>query len=300
MMNYNIKRVREVLLIILFANIFVAALKIIVGNFIKSTSMMADGFHSLSDGSSNVVGLVGIWYAAKPADANHPYGHRKFENLAGLFIGGMLTLVGINVIINAFQKLFNPITPYISLESLFALIVTLGINSFVSWFEYREGRRLKSQILISDSLHTRSDIYVSIGVLVTLVCIRFGLPAYIDQIASMAVAIFVFHAAYEILKETSGILVDKVVVDCERVREIVLEFSDVRDVHKIRSRGSSNDVYIDLHIMTEPKMNVETSHKLIHNIEERIKKVLYENTQVNIHLEPYYSSEEMDKSVTKV
>lgn len=300
MLNNKIKRVRDVLLIILIANIFVALLKIIIGNFIRSTSMTADGFHSLSDGASNVVGLIGIWYASKPADMNHPYGHRKFETLAGLFIGGMLSVVGINVLINAFQKLLNPVTPNITLESIITLIITLGVNLFVSWFEYREGRSLRSQVLVSDSLHTRSDIYVSIGVLVTLVCIRLGLPAFIDPIASMIVALFVFHAAYEILKETSSVLVDKVVVDSEKIREIVLEFSDVKDVHKIRSRGSSDDTYIDLHVMTEPSMSVEKSHSLIHSIEERMKETLCENTQVSIHLEPYYSAKDINETVTKI
>jgi cation diffusion facilitator family transporter len=297
MVDDNMKRVKNVLLVILVANILVAILKIVVGGLIKSTSMSADGFHSLSDGASNVVGLVGIWYASKPVDLDHPYGHRKFETLAGLFIGGMLIIVGVNVASNAFQRFFSPVTPNITLESIITLILTLGINIFVSWFEYREGKTLNSQILISDSLHTKSDIYVSMGVLITLVGIKFGLPMIIDPIASVVVAFFVFHAAYEILKEASGVLVDKVVVDSDKIREIVLEFSDVKNVHQIRSRGRADDLYIDLHIMTEPSMSVEKSHLLTHNIENRMKEVLCTNTQVIVHLEPYYNFEEKNNMI---
>lgn len=289
----NIKQVRRVLLIILVANLFVAILKIVIGSLIKSTSMSADGFHSLSDGSSNIVGLVGIWYASKPVDLDHPYGHRKFETLAGLFIGGMLAVVGLNVIVDAFKRFFNPVVPNITLESIITLLVTLGINIFVSSYEYKAGKKLNSQILISDSLHTRSDIYVSAGVLVTLLSISLGLPAIIDPIASIVVALFIFHAAYEIFSENSGVLLDKVAVDSEKVREIVLGFSEVKDIHQIRSRGRSDELFIDLHVMTDPSMSIEESHTLIHSIEDKMREELCANTQVIVHLEPYYSLREV-------
>lgn len=297
-MSYNnLERVKKVLIVILFANIFVAILKIFVGSMIKSTSLSADGFHSLSDGSSNIVGLIGIWYAAKPIDEDHPYGHRKFETLASLFIGGMLTFVGISVLISAVQRFFIPRTPDITLESILALILTLAVNVFVSVFEYREGKKLNSSILICDSLHTRSDIYVSIGVLITLLSIRLGLPAVIDPIASMIVAIFIFHAAYEIFKENSAVLVDRAVVDSEIIKKVVLKFPEVRDVHRIRSRGRNDEIFIDLHIKVDSNDTVEQSHNLIHNIENEMKKEVCENTQVIVHLEPYYPLEGSSESI---
>lgn len=289
MISNNMKKVRNILLIILIANIFVAALKITIGSLIKSTSMTADGFHSLSDGTSNVVGLIGIWFASKPVDEDHPYGHKKFETLTGLFIGGMLAVVGINVTINAFKRFFNPVIPSVTLESIITLVITLVINIFVSLIEFKEGKKLNSQILMSDSRHTRSDIYVSIGVLITLLGIKLGLPPIIDSLASIIVAFFIFHAAYEIFKETSAILVDRVAVDSNKIRKILTEFPDVKDVHQIRSRGRKDDLYIDLHIMTDPSMSVQESHALMHRIEDKIKEELCENTQVIIHLEPYYS-----------
>lgn len=297
-MSYNnLERVKKVLIVILFANIFVAILKIFVGSMIKSTSLSADGFHSLSDGSSNIVGLIGIWYAAKPIDEDHPYGHRKFETLASLFIGGMLTFVGISVLISAVQRFFIPRTPDITLESILALILTLAVNVFVSVFEYREGKKLNSSILICDSLHTRSDIYVSIGVLITLLSIRLGLPAVIDPIASIIVAIFIFHAAYEIFKENSAVLVDRAVVDSEIIKKVVLKFPEVRDVHRIRSRGRNDEIFIDLHIKVDSNDTVEQSHNLIHNIENEMKKEVCENTQIIVHLEPYYPLEGSSESI---
>lgn len=283
----SFKKVKRVLFIILFANLTVAILKIVIGSIIKSSSLTADGFHSLSDGSSNIVGLIGIHFASKPVDEDHPYGHGKFEMLAGLFIAAMLFIIGIKVILNTVDRMINPIIPEISIASLIILTVTLCINIFISNYEYTKGKELNSQILISDSMHTRSDTYVSIGVLITLVCIKFGLPPVIDSFASFAVAGFILHAAYEIYVENSGILLDKVAIDINEIETIVLSFNQVKDTHNIRSRGYGNDLHIDMHIMTEPEMSVEKSHELIHNIEERIRVEISKNAQVIAHLEPY-------------
>lgn len=287
MASDNFKKVKSVLWILLFANLAVAVLKITIGSIIESTSMTADGFHSLADGSSNVIGLIGIQFASKPIDKTHPYGHRKFEVLAGMFISGMLFVVGVKIIIDGIARLINPVIPNINLESIIILLITLFVNVFVCIFEYKQGRRLNSQILISDSMHTRSDIYVSLGVLVTLGLIKLGLPIMIDSIVSFMVAGFIIHSAYKVFNENSGILLDKVVVDAEIIKDIVLSYDQVKDAHKIRSRGSESDLHIDMHIMTEPGLSIEKSHELIHEIEEKIKDNINKNVQLIAHLEPF-------------
>lgn len=285
----NYKNVKQVLWVILFANFAVAILKIMIGTAIKSASMTADGFHSISDGSSNIVGLIGISIAAKPRDKDHPYGHRKFEVMASLFIGAMLVFVAGKIALDAIDRFKNPITPNITVESLIVLLITLCINIFVCTYENRVGKRLNSYILISDSMHTKSDIFVSIGVLATLVGVKLGLPAIIDPITSLIVAGFILHAAYEIFKESTGVLVDQAMVDEDYIKLIVEEFEEVEGVHKIRSRGSKSDIHIDMHVLVNPEISVEKSHILTHNIEDKIKQKLDNNVQVIVHIEPYYN-----------
>jgi cation diffusion facilitator family transporter len=288
-MNSNsFDKVKKVLWIILYANLCVAVLKIIMGYIIKSSSLTADGFHSLTDGSSNIVGIIGIHFAAKPIDEDHPYGHSKFETLAGLFIAIMLFILGIRIIISAISNMLHPVSPTISISSLAAILITLAINIFVAQYEYSQGKKLNSTILISDSLHTRSDIFISIGVLFTLVCIKLGLPSIIDSLASLVVSIFVFHAAYEIFTETSGVLVDQAVIAPEEVKKIIMSFPQVKNVHKIRSRGCNHTIHVDLHLLVEPHMSIENSHKLMHAIEEKLCSSLQKSVQAYIHLEPYY------------
>jgi len=283
----NYKKVKKILWTILFVNLAVAAMKIIIGISIKSASMTADGFHSLTDSSANIVGLIGVYFAAQPVDREHPYGHGKCEMFAGLLIAGMLFLLGGKIIIDAVNRFLSPLLPEITPECLVLLLLTLCVNIFVSIFEYKKGRELNSQILVSDSLHTRSDIYISAGVLVALICIKLGLPPVIDPVASLIVAGFILHAAYEIVRDNGGILLDQAAVDADEIRNIVLSFDKVKDAHKIRSRGSKNDMHVDMHIMTAPDLNVEECHELIHSIEEKIRNEISPKIQVIFHVEPY-------------
>jgi cation diffusion facilitator family transporter len=287
MIKDNFKQIKMVLLIILFANIGVAIAKIILGAIIKSTSMTADGFHSLTDGSSNIVGLIGIWIASKPCDKDHPYGHRKFETLAGLFIVAMLLYLGLKIIVTSISKFLTPVTPHITLESLIVMLITLAINMFVSKYEYKKGTELNSTILISDSMHTKSDIYVTIGVIITMIVIRLGVPPIIDPIASIVVAGFILHAAYEIFIVTSRVLVDSSIIDVQSVESIVMQYAEVKGVHKIRSRGTVEDMHIDMHVLADSSLTLEASHQFVHEIEKAIRKKLNNNAEVIIHLEPY-------------
>jgi len=286
----NYKKIRKVLWIIFFANLLVALLKIVIGSLIKSSSITADGFHSLSDGSSNIVGLIGIGLASKPIDKDHPYGHKKFEVLSGLFIAAMLVFMGGKIIINGIVGFTAPKALSITPESLITILITLFINIIVSKYEYSIGKKLNSYILISDSLHTKSDIFVSLGVLTTLIGIKLGLPPIVDSIASLVVAGFILHAAYEIFISTSGILVDKAILDDEFIKNAISDFSEIKDIHNIRSRGSENNIYIDMHIMIDPKYSVEDSHVLLHKIENKIREKTNNTTEVIIHVEPYYEN----------
>ena len=287
MVKDKFKEVKWVLWVILFANFAVAIAKVVMGTIINSASMTADGFHSATDGTSNIVGLIGIGIASKPIDEDHPYGHKKYETITGLFIVSMLGFLGLKILGGAIDKFSHPVTPNVSIESLVVMVVTLGINIFVSSYEMKKGKALGSTILISDSMHTRSDIYVTIGVIITLVAVKLGAPPIVDPIASIVVAGFILYAGYEIFKNVSGILVDQAVVEVSFIEDVVLAHEEVKGVHKIRSRGTAEDIYIDMHILASSSLSLADSHKLAHDIENEFREKLNGSVQVIIHLEPY-------------
>lgn len=284
------KKVKNTLMAILIVNLLVAFLKIIIGNYIGSYSVSADGLHSLSDSASNIIGIIGVMISSKPCDKEHPYGHKKFEVLSSLFIGIMLLFIAGKIIIESILQINTSQSLNLTVESFIVLVITLVINVIVSRYEYKAGKKLNSYILISDSLHTKSDIFISIGVLITLVLIKSGAPIIIDKIVSFAVASFILYAAFKIFKFTIDILVDRAMIEEKELKEAVSDFEEIKEIHNIRSRGSESDIYVDMHIMVEPNMTVEASHKLEHNIERQIQDKINQNIQVIIHMEPYYKA----------
>lgn len=275
-----------VLWVILLANFIVAALKLGIGISCKSQSVIADGIHSFSDGASNIVGLVGIWLASKPRDQKHPYGHEKYEILAGLFIGLMLAVMSARIVSSAITSLQNTQPLEISLLETLLMIFTIAVNTAVAFAEFRCGKRLKSTILITDSLHTRGDILISCAVLAGLVGIKMGLPVWIDPVMSIAVGIVVLLSAGKIIKNCVDVLVDSVVVDGNEVRRLLIGIPGVYDVHQIKSRGGQSHIFIDLHILVSPEVNAVYVHELSHKLEEVLRAHFGANTDVNIHPEP--------------
>lgn len=159
------KRVRFILLAVLVLNVGVAAAKITVGLLIGSLAMSADGFHSLLDGTSNVVALIGLAVASRPPDPNHPYGHHRFETLTSLGIASFMLLALYGILQGAWSRLQSGETPEISTMAFAVMGITLTINIFVTTWERRAGRELNSTLLIADSRHTLTDIFVSLSVI---------------------------------------------------------------------------------------------------------------------------------------
>lgn len=280
-------KVKSTLSKILIANIVVAITKIILGYIAHSSSLIADGFHSFTDATSNVVAFIGTHFASKPVDEDHPYGHNKFETLAGLFISAMLFFISGRIIYQNIFKTSDIESINISFLSILILILTLLVNIFVCIFEHRQGKRLNSQILISDSLHTRGDIFISVGVILTLISVNLGAPIIIDSIVSIIIALFILYTGIEIFKDTSGVLVDKAAVDTEEIKNITMKFEHVKNVHNIRSRGSNREIYIDMHVMVNPELSIRKSHALSHQIEHELREKLEKHIHVIVHIEPY-------------
>jgi cation diffusion facilitator family transporter len=288
------RKIKWVLITILFLNWGVAGAKLFYGWLIRSASMTADGFHSFSDGSSNIIGLIGVWIASRPIDETHPYGHKKFETLTSIGISILLFLVGFNVVREGIHRFLNPVIPQVNAISFVVMGITLAINVAVMIYENRIGLVLKSDILISDALHTRADILTSSSVILSLVGIQFGFPI-LDPIASLVIAGFIGYAAIDILKESSRVLSDGIAIPIQEIERVVLSIRGVRECHQIRSRGRGDDIHIDLHVLVDPEMHVHRAHHLSYAIENKIKRDFHGVTDVIVHMEPFEKEEEKNK-----
>lgn len=279
-------QVRRVLWVVLALNWGVAVVKMVVGYLIHSTSMLADGFHSLSDGTSNIIGLVGLGLAAQPVDEDHPYGHGKYETLTSLAMGGLLFFLAIKVVQQAIQRLLHPVVPTVSPLSLAVMVATMVINLVVVWYELSKGKSLKSEILIADSYHTRVDIMITAAVCLALLGVKWGYPL-IDPLASLVIAIFILRAAWEIFSQSSAVLCDRAVVDRELVKAVAMEIEGVMACHQIRSRGRGDDLKLDLHVLVDPNLSITDAHRISHEVEEALRRKIKNLTDVIVHAEPF-------------
>jgi len=278
-------RVRRVLLVTLVLNEAVAVAKIVWGYLTGSLGMMSDGFHSLFDGVSNVVGLVGIWIASHPPDENHPYGHKKYENLFTIAIALMIFGTCYQILKRVYHSFTVGHETTAPNASFVILAGTMLVNAFVMLYEMRRGRQLGSDFLVADALHTKSDIFASFAVMVGLLFTRLGYPLA-DAIAGIVITLFIARIGYEIIKSASDVLVDTVCMDTHAIRAVVMGVEGVKDCHGIRTRGTAQHAYLDLHIQVDPHITLKEAHDIAHTVEDRLLREFTSLADIVAHVEP--------------
>jgi cation diffusion facilitator family transporter len=278
--------VSGVLIRVLFLNLIVATAKIAFGYASGAISILSDGFHSLTDSASNIVGLVGIRAAGQPPDEDHPYGHRKYETVAAAALTVFLLLLFIEILRNAFNHLSGRTAPtMISIASFVVMLATIGVNLFVVSYESREAERLSSEVLMADAIQTRGDVWSSLTVIFALVGVRFGWPI-LDPLAALVVAGFIGWAGYQIATATTPILSDRIVIAESDLEQVVLSVPGVLGCHQIRTRGSSDHVFLDLHVWLPPDMHLTDAHALSHVVKDRLMARYPQIADAIIHIEP--------------
>ena len=283
----RIGSIRRVLWIILTLNVGVALAKLSYGMISGSAAMQADGFHSLFDGASNVVGLVGMGFAARPADRDHPYGHGKYETYASAAIGAMLLLAAYRVGSSALAQLTGEATPpNVTRMSFVIMIGTLCVNIFITTWERRVGKKLGSPILVADASHTGSDILVSLGVILSLVLVELGFPKA-DPIVAMLVAVAIAYTAWGVFKQASATLSDSSRIPSADICAAAMGCAGVLGCHSVRTRGSEAEVYVDLHVQVDATRTVADGHRIAEQVERCVAESFPTVVDVIAHLEPF-------------
>jgi cation diffusion facilitator family transporter len=281
----NSPSVRRVLVLTLILNCAVALAKIIWGYVSGSIGMASDGFHSLFDGVSNVVGLAGIWIASRPPDKTHPYGHRKYETLFTIVISAMIFATCLQILRRVYSSFSGGPHAVVSDVSFAVMGVTIAVNLFVMTYEARKGRQLGSEFLVADAMHTRSDLMASLAVVTGLVFTKLGYRLA-DPMAGVLVTLLIARIGWQIIKHASDVLVDTTRIDIEAVRQVVNRVKGVRDCHEIRTRGHERHIFLDLHVLVDPRMTIKEAHDIAERVERTIKECFPEVADIVVHTEP--------------
>ena len=279
--------VRRVLLGLLGANLAVVAAKAFIGVVSGSLAVWGDALHSSVDSLYNVLGLIVVRVAAREPDEDHPYGHGKFETLGALAIVVFLSITCFELVRNAVQKLVEGgHTIVVTDLGLVVLLATLGVNVFVAWYENRRGHELSSELLIADAAHTRTDVFITIGVLIGVLFARRG-ATWVDPVVAIVVAALIVRVAYQIFARTVPVLVDERAIPERAIRHAAQEIDGVKRAYGIRSRGGrgAGVRYAEVTIAVDREANVEAAHAIADQVEERLKREL-ELSAVTVHVEP--------------
>lgn len=283
------REVRRVLLVTFAANVLVVIVKAIAGLSAHSLSVLADSAHSSVDAFNNIMALFLARVASKAPDAEHPYGHAKFETLGALAIVAFLSITVYELVTSAIARLFGAgalpeATPLVAIVMALSAVISFAVATY----EERLGHKYDSEILLADAAHTKSDVFASIAVLAGIGLVALGYPQA-DALFTLLVAIVIARAGWRILTRTIPILVDQRAVDEDTISSITRATEGVLDCFAVRSRGRAGEIFAELTITVAPTLNIEAAHRIADAVEHRIADALGAR-EVVVHIEPHQNA----------
>ncbi len=270
----------------IICNLVLFAAKVMAGLLTASVAILADAFNNLSDAGSSIVTLLGFKMAGKPADPDHPFGHGRIEYLSGLFVAFAIMLMGIELFKTSVEKIFHPEPIIASVTSVVILIASIGVKLWMCYYNKKLGKKINSSAIAATATDSLSDCIATAVVLASVVISEFtGLK--IDGIAGAVVAIFVFLAGIQTVRDTVQPLLGQP-ADPDFVREleeIVLSHKEITGIHDmiIHDYGPGR-VFATLHAEIPFSMNLLEAHDIIDLTEKEIQQKL--KCSVSIHMDP--------------
>lgn len=288
------KEIYKVTLIGTVVNAVLIVLKLLAGIFGRSSAMIADAVHSLSDFITDVLVIAFVRIAGKPSDKDHDYGHGKYETLGTLIIGVFLALAGIGLMISGIDKIVSSIRgEALPCPTMFALIVAVVSIVSKEWlyrFTVRKGRKLDSKAVVANAWHHRSDAISSIGTLVGIAgAMSLGESwRILDPIAAVVVSIFIIKSGYDIILPCLNELLEASLSDEQEheILGIINSIEGIEGVHRLRTRHVGNAVAIDLHALMDGNQSLSDAHNKASEAERALRARFGSNAIISIHMEP--------------
>ena len=282
-------KITKVLLVSSITNIFLSIIKLIFGFIGKSSALIADGIHSFSDLSTDVIAILGNKLALKPADKKHPFGHGKTEYITSMIIGLIIIILGLGLINEVFNK-------EITIPSLLVVIVsvfTIISKYIVSYYIYQKGITYNNNILIASGKESRTDVYSSIFVLISIILMQFSntIPIfkYADLGGTIIIAILIIHTGYRVLMDNISILLEEQIIDKDYIKEIkkiILSFDEIIDIRELHILRYGPYYKLLANIIMEDKILLSEAHVIIDKLETVLKQKDEKIKYVYIHMEP--------------
>lgn len=270
-------------------NAVLSVFKLLAGIFANSSAMLSDAVHSFSDVFSTVIVIAGIKIGGRKSDANHQYGHERFESLATILLALILLLVGVGIGYSGVRKIIggNAGLPIPGWLALAAAIISIVVKEWMYWYTRHAAKKTNSGALMADAWHHRSDALSSIGSLLGILGARLGYPI-LDPLASVIICLFILKVAFDILKDTIRKITDEA-CDADfviQLEELIVSQNGVEEIDLLRTRKFGNKVYVDLEIAVNGDMTLKKAHDISKNVHDSVEKRFPEIKHCMIHINP--------------
>jgi cation diffusion facilitator family transporter len=280
-------QIRNVTNISIVTNIILIIIKMVIGLMTSSIAMIADAIHSLSDFVTDIGVLFGVHFGAKGPDREHPYGHGRLETLSALFVAAALVVVGAGTIYYAGEaiaqkKVLNPNVPLFTIA-----IISIITKEWLYQITKKVAIRVNSAAAYANAWHHRSDAFSSVAVLIGYVSLKLGF-GYGDQVAAIAVGLMIVWVGVSVTGDsmrelTEGAADEKIF---EQLKHIVEAEPSIRQWHNLRTRMVGREVFIDLHILVDPKLTIADAHAISERLENTIHEQMTHPMNITVHIEP--------------
>jgi cation diffusion facilitator family transporter len=269
----------------ILGNILLAAFKLLAGILGRSGAMVSDAVHSLSDVFATLIAYVGVKLAGQQEDAQHPYGHERFECVAAIVLSVVLAMTGVTIGIQAIEPQNEILMP--GLMAFCAAVLSILVKETMYWYTRYYALKLDSGALMADAWHHRSDALSSIGALIGIAGTSLGYPLC-DSIASLIICAFILKASFDIFKDAIDKMIDKRCDDTteQLIKEVILSHPDVLSIDFFQTRLFGNKIYIDLEISVDAQLTFKQAHDCSENVHTTIEKQFPKVKHIMIHVNP--------------
>lgn len=274
----------------IIVNVMLSIFKFLAGIFAHSSAMISDSLHSASDVFSTFVVIIGIKFASKKPDKEHPYGHERMECVASIILAMVLFITGVGIGCDAIKKIILGNYNKLKIPGLFALvaaIISIISKEAMYWYTRFYAKKIDSSALMADAWHHRSDAFSSIGALIGIIFSRLGFPI-MDSIASLVIFFFIVKASFDIFKDSIDKMIDKS-CDIEYEKEIydcIVQNKNVLGIDMLKTRVFGNKIYVDIEIQINEKYSLKKAHAIAEEVHDNIELNLPKVKHVMIHMNP--------------
>ncbi|MHC4109733.1 MAG: cation diffusion facilitator family transporter [Planctomycetota bacterium] len=281
------RQIKSITYLGMVVNVILAVIKIVVGYFAGSISLVADGIHSISDMTTDIAVLLGVHFGSKQPDEEHQYGHGRTETFAAAFIGAALIVVGAVMIYRAAIDMAAGKYSTPGFVVLFVALISVVVKELLYRMTKRIAIKSHSSALYANAWHHRSDAFSSIAVVAGFISLKFGFK-YGDQMAAVGVGLMIILVAIRIIRDCLSELTERAVDSdtIEHIKNIINDNSSIHQWHKLRTRTVGREVFLDLHILVAPDLSVADAHQIAENLEETLDEQINRPVNITVHIEP--------------